>query len=212
MGKDRRSVRQIETDAIREYSEYLSELESFNKDKGIFQPIRAVVRKYRRGKTALERVINDAMDCQKVSSYGMLFTGDTSIVGYFAARRINNNKGLGFGCSFCAPDDFNNYQKYRGQLMAMTPKFGINVDDADACDQTRIIDIVKGINEECNLFNDDFFSMDRMANIFDKSFVAGYDDIITVYYFPETLDDQLTHFIDRCGRYYRSVPMDKAEA
>jgi hypothetical protein len=209
MSSDGRSVKQIEIDAINEFSSYLKGYEHFNEDNGIFQPIRAIVRIYDRG-SALEQVINDAMNCMNTACMSLsgtvgenlqrkTFKEDTVIVGYLSARSFTGS-AIGFGCSFCRPNDYPNFQKYRGQLIAMPSRVIVD----SKVDQIATMEEVKELNKYHG-YGDGFLHVNYLAVRGDRRYMYDFCECgnkIVVYYFPFPLNEQLDHFVERCSYYF----------
>ena len=209
---DGRSVKQIEIDAINEFGSYLKGYEHFNADNGIFQPIRAIVRIYDRGSATLEKVIDDAMNCMNTACMSLsgtvgenlqrkTFKEDTVIVGYLSARAITGS-AIGFGCSFCRPHDYSNFQKYRGQLLAMPSRVVVDSE----VDQITTMEEVKVLNKYHG-YGDEFLHVDYLAVRGDRRYMydicdCNCGDKFVVYYFPFPLNEQLDHFVERCSYYF----------
>lgn len=208
---DGRSVKQIELDAIKEYLSYLEGCKHFDADNGIFQPIRAIVRIYNRGEATLEKVIDDAMNCMNTACMNLsgadgeilqrkTFEEDTTIVGYLSARALTES-GIGFGCSFCRPHDYPNFQKYRGKLLAMPARVVVD----SAVDQITTMKEVEELNKYHG-YDDGFLSADYLAVRGERFYmydICECGNKFVVYYFPFPLNEQLGYFIERCSRYYR---------
>lgn len=207
---DGRSVKQIEIDAINEFGSYLEGCEHFNADKGIFQPIRAIVRIYDRGATTLEKVIDDAMNCMNTACMNlsgvdgenlqrMTFEEDTVTVGYLSAR-VFTESAIGFGCSFCRPHDYPNFLKYRGKLLAMPARVVVDSE----VDQVTTMEEVKLLNKYHG-YDDEFLHANYLAVRGDRRYmydIIECDTKFVVYYFPFPLNEQLDYFIERCSRYF----------
>lgn len=207
---DGRSVKQIEIDAINEFGSYLEGCDHFKEDKGILQPIRAIVRIYDRGAATLEKVIYDAMNCMNTACMNLsgtdgeiiqrkTFEEDTVVVGYLSARALTES-AVGFGCSFCRPHDYPNFQKYRGQLIAMPARVVVDSE----VDQVTTMKEAKELSKYCG-YGDNFLSVDYLAVRGERFYVYDICECgnkFVVYYFPFPLNEQLDYFIERCSRYF----------
>ena len=208
---DGRSIKRIEIDAIKEYCSYLQGREHFDADSGIFQPIRAIVRIYDRGEATLEKVIDDAMNCMNTVCMPLsgddgeiiqrkAFEEDTATVGYLTARALTES-AIGFGCSFCRPHDYLNFQKYRGKLLAMPARVIVDSEVDQVATMKRI-----RRTEQSHGYDDEFLHADYLAVRGDRFYmydICECGNKFVVYYFPIQLNEQLDHFIERCSRYFR---------
>ena len=207
-----KTTKKIKDEAIQEYLEYRAQRTFFEYDrKGIFHPIRAIVKTYTCGNSDLRTIINDARHVQNIvcldqdlplndRSAHMWFARESSIIGYFstAVRQNENEKEYMLGCSFCRPKDYLIYQKHIALTNAMRPRVILNDEKL-----TKICE--KGTMSFVDLNVDVLACRKDHIEIYEYLNKEG----VCVYYFPITLQEQFDEFIQRCGRYYKKEKKDE---
>lgn len=213
-----KSEKKIINASINEYKEYLKCRKVFDQYHGIFQPIRAAVRVYSCNATmSIEELLSTTEEFAELNRLYTTKTATvltenevmqrTTTVGYFSAwSKLSGDQYLKFGCSFCRPKDYPNFQKYRGKLLAMHDRACVyDIDDAlkrifiDIDEKTRVFDP----------FHEKFFNMPNLSKVNRGLFMADTTcDHLVIYFFPKDLVTQARLFFDRCCRYYGHRHLD----
>ena len=186
---------------------------AFEIDSGIVQPIRAIVKRYNRLMLDFPRIAEDVRDMgtyellnnlqldELCNSPTLLYDFEkyknlSTVVGYFTARKVSvpnsSDFSIGFGCSFCIPNDFKQFNRYEGLTRAY---------------HARIM--CPSVNHAIEMFHDYDFSQGflNVESLWMKKkslyIVGERDNVTTVYYFPIKLERQYNLFLERCLKYYK---------
>lgn len=193
--------KQENTKAIEKYMTYLDARKCFEEeDKGIFHPIRAIVKVYSKNNFRIQDVLAEAMNTQAIIDLDELetkkdaiaaFVSKSAIVGYFTTRTAGTPHPYvyGVGYSFCRPADYPLYQKHIGMLAAI-PMRHVASDASVLIDQLNAIKLAG-------------FAPALHSKAHHKFIIEPVgDDGLAVYFFPISIEDQFMNFLDRCKRYY----------
>lgn len=187
--------------AIKEYLTYLDARKRFEEeDKGIFHPIRAIVKVYSKNNFRIQDVLAEAMNIQSIIDLDEIetkkdaiaaFVPKSTIVGYFTTRiaEAPHPTVYGIGYSFCRPSDYPLYQKHIGMLSAI-PMRHVAGDVAvliDNMETTKMESFAPALSSKAH----HKFILEPVG-----------DDGLVVYFFPISIEDQFMNFLDRCKRYY----------
>lgn len=187
--------------AIKEYLTYLDARKHFEEvDKGIFHPIRAIVKVYSKNNFRIQDVLTEAMNVQAIIDLDKIktnkdaidaFVSKSTIVGYFTTSvdKTSHPAIYGVGYSFCRPADYPLYQKHIGMLNAI-PMRHVTYDVSiliDNMEITKLISLAPALDSK----SQHKFILEPVG-----------DDGLVVYFFPISIEYQFMNFLDRCKRYY----------
>ena len=176
----------------------------FDKNRGIIQPIRAIVREVNcwhvNHKNTINQIIQDAIQIQQLFGRTDIdrdliraFRHNTTTVGYLIAEPAPWGNHLIIGWSFCRPQDYPKFMKWYGLLRAFKNR---KFDTAE--------DITSSYTDELvtHLFDEVPYLQNLITQEFTLDDTDDHEGAI-VYYLPFTLYEQISYFINRCVRYFK---------
>lgn len=204
--------RAIALKTVRNYQDYLKQRKAFENQRGIIQPLRAVVKVYDKETFTFEQFWRDSVKLANIKNdcCEHLVRSNVTVawkelvrrlklfwttVGYVTACATDTEAGtrLDFGVSICTPEDFLSFQKFHGRQLALHKRVSV------------VASTSNGFREELKAL-DNGLRCSYITHRGESAFIidddATNDNKLITYNFPITINQQLGYFFDRCARYY----------